>query len=116
MDSAMNPWYYLNWFGSSTLSGFTWETPLFLYLAAAVPLLFIFRWFIRHKFNQKLPVAVTQKDLSSSPLNLIRLIPELLLMLATILIMVALARPQKNNEKVEQWTEGIDIMIGLDIS
>ena len=30
--------------------------------------------------------------------------------------MVALARPQKNNEKVEQWTEGIDIMIGLDIS
>jgi Ca-activated chloride channel family protein len=27
-----------------------------------------------------------------------------------------LARPQKTNEKVEQWTEGIDIMIALDIS
>jgi Ca-activated chloride channel family protein len=32
------------------------------------------------------------------------------------LLLVALARPQKTNEKVEQWTEGIDIMIALDIS
>ncbi len=29
---------------------------------------------------------------------------------------MALARPQKTNEKVENWTEGIDIMIALDIS
>jgi Ca-activated chloride channel family protein len=29
---------------------------------------------------------------------------------------VALARPQKTNEKVEQWTEGIDIMLAIDIS
>jgi len=37
-------------------------------------------------------------------------------MLSLALILIALARPQKTNEKVEQWTEGIDIMIGLDIS
>ena len=29
---------------------------------------------------------------------------------------VAMARPQKTNEKVEQWTEGIDIMLAIDIS
>src|SRR5690606_298311 len=29
---------------------------------------------------------------------------------------LALARPQKTNEKVEQWTEGIDIMLVIDIS
>ncbi|MDZ7650591.1 MAG: hypothetical protein U5K54_27525 [Cytophagales bacterium] len=27
-----------------------------------------------------------------------------------------MARPQKTNEKVEQWTEGIDIMLAIDIS
>jgi Ca-activated chloride channel family protein len=33
-----------------------------------------------------------------------------------VLTLVALARPQKTNEKVEQWTEGIDIMLAIDIS
>lgn len=116
MDDQLNSWFSFEWFAPSTLNTFTWENPVFLYLAAAVPLLFLFRWMIRYKFNQKLPVAVTQKDLHVSPLTLIRLIPEILLMLALALILTALARPQKTNEKVEQWTEGIDIMIALDIS
>ncbi len=116
MDSSMLPWYYPDWFSWSRLNGYSWEMPWFLYAALAVPLVFLFRWLIRHRFNQKLPVAVTERDLKSSPVNLIRLIPELFLMIAMALIMIALARPQENNEKVEQWTEGIDIMIGLDIS
>jgi len=116
MDDQLNSWFSFDWFTPSTLNTFTWENPVFLYVAAAVPLLFFFRWVIRYKFNQKLPVAVTQKDLHVSPLTLIRLIPEILLMLALALILTALARPQKTNEKVEQWTEGIDIMIALDIS
>jgi Ca-activated chloride channel homolog len=116
MDKDLTFWFSFEWFNISTLNTFTWENPAFLYITAAVPLLFILRWLIRFKFNQKLPVAVTAKDLHVSPLTLIRLFPELLLMLALALILVALARPQKSNEKVEQWTEGIDIMIGLDIS
>src|SRR6188508_1403527 len=38
------------------------------------------------------------------------------MMLVLVFTCLALARPQKTNEKVEQWTEGIDIMIALDIS
>lgn len=117
MDSEfMDPWYTLEWFMPSTLKAFSWEYPIFLYLLLGVPLVFVVRWLLRYYFNQKLPVAVSQKDLSTSPLNLIRLLPEFLLMLALMLIVTALARPQKTNEKVEQWTEGIDIMIALDIS
>jgi Ca-activated chloride channel family protein len=116
MDSEIMPWYYLTWFNIDTLKSFTWETQWFLYAAAATPLIFIVRWLLRYQFNQKLPVAVTQKDLKSSPFTLIRLLPEICLMLACALVFIALARPQKSNEKVEQWTEGIDIMIGLDIS
>jgi Ca-activated chloride channel family protein len=109
-------WYSLEWFYYSTLKSFTWENVWALYVLPAVPLLFLIRWLIRLRFNQKLPVAVTSKDISSSWLNLVRLIPEIVLMIAVLLMIVALARPQSNNEKVEQWTEGIDIMIALDIS
>jgi Ca-activated chloride channel homolog len=110
------PWYNIDWFTPSTLKSFTWENTEFLYGIAGVVALFVIRWLLRYKFNQKLPVAVMQKDLRISPVNLIRLIPEFLLMIVLVLILTALARPQKTNEKVEQWTEGIDIMIALDIS
>ncbi|WP_276374095.1 VWA domain-containing protein [Chryseolinea sp. H1M3-3] len=116
MDNDLTPWYSLEWFSLSTLNSFTWENEMFLYVLIAVPLIFILRWFWRHKFNQKLPVAVTQKDLHVSPLTLVRMVPELLLMFVLALVCLALARPQKTNEKVDQWTEGIDIMIALDIS
>jgi Ca-activated chloride channel family protein len=116
MDKETSTFLSLDWFSPATLSAFTWENPKFLFGLAAVPLLFLFRWLLRFRYNQKLPVAVTSKDLHVSPLTLIRLLPEILLMLAMALIMLALARPQMTNEKVEQWTEGIDIMIGLDIS
>ncbi|HTF22088.1 MAG TPA: VWA domain-containing protein [Chryseolinea sp.] len=109
-------WLSLEWFQPSTLRSFAWENPQFLWIIIGVPFLFLLRWLTRLRFNQKLPVAVTQKDLHVSPMTLVRFLPDFFLMLALALILTALARPQKTNEKVEQWTEGIDIMIGLDIS
>lgn len=116
MDSLIDPWYSPEWFTPTVLKGFTWENQMLLYGLFGIPLLFIIRWLTRYYFNQKLPVALTKSDLKSSPVNLIRLLPEILLALVLALVLVALARPQRTNEKVEQWTEGIDIMIALDIS
>jgi len=116
MDNELTPWYSWEWYKPSTFSSFTWEQPLFFYLMAAVPVLFMVRWILRFNFNQKLPVAITQKETHTSPLNYVRLIPEFVLMIVLCLILTSLARPQRTNEKVEQWTEGIDIMIALDIS
>lgn len=113
---ATDVWYSLEWFSPSTIQSFSWERPLFLYGIAAIPLLILLRWLWRYKFNQKLPVALAQRDLKTSALNLVRLIPDILMMLVLTLLLIALARPQKTNEKVEQWTEGIDIMIAIDIS
>lgn len=112
----IDPWYSMSWFSPATLQGFTWENFIFLYLLLAVPIVFILRWALRHYFNQKLPVALVKSDLKGSPLTWIRLLPELLLTLVIVLVLLALARPQKTNEKVEQWTEGIDIMLAVDIS
>jgi Ca-activated chloride channel family protein len=61
-------------------------------------------------------VALVKSDLKNSPMHVLRFLPDILLSIVLALILVALARPQKTNEKVEQWTEGIDIMIALDIS
>ena len=117
MDSStLDPWYSFDWLTPSTLTSFSWEKPGYLYLLLAVPVIFIVRWFLRLYFNQKLPVAVSHRDLHTSALNLVRMIPEILLMIAFAFMVTALARPQKANEKVEQWTEGIDIMIAMDIS
>lgn len=118
MDDAtlQEPWYSLDWFTPSTWESFTWENPAILYGLLIVPLIFLVRWLWRYHFNQKLPVAVTKSERQSSALNLIRLLPDVLMMLILCLLIVALARPQRTNEKVEQFTEGIDIMLAIDIS
>ncbi len=116
MDKFSEPWYSLDWFYPSAFSAYTWENVLFLYFLIGVPVVFAIRWLSRYFLNQKLPVALIKSDLKSSPLNAVRFLPELLLMCVLALILVALARPQRTNEKVEQWTEGIDIMLAMDIS
>lgn len=116
MDEMLDPWYSLSWFFPTTLNSFTWENKFYLYLLLAVPLMFVVRWAIRSFFNQKLPVALLKSDLKSSPITWLRLFPELLISLVLCLLLIALARPQRTNEKVEQWTEGIDIMLAIDIS
>ena len=114
MDN-LNYWS-LDWFSLSTLRSFTWSNQLFLYSISLVPVLFLARWLWRYFFNQKLPVAFAKSETRSSPIVWLRLFPELILAWVVMLMLMALARPQKTNEKVEQWTEGIDIILAVDIS
>lgn len=116
MNDAVFSWYSWEWFSPSIFRSFTWENHFWLWFIPAVPLVIVIRWLLRYFFNQKVPVALVRRDLKNNPLNLVRLIPDVLLTIAAALILVALARPQRSNEKVEQWTEGIDIMMAIDIS
>ena len=116
MDSTINPWYSMNWFTPSQFGSYTWENRIYLWALLLVPVIIIIRWLTRYLLNQKLSVALVKSDLKTTPLTLIRLLPDVILSLVVILVIIALARPQKTNEKVEQWTEGIDIMIAIDIS
>ena len=121
MENEYNdPWYSPDWFYPSTFKSFAWEYPELLWGLIAIPAFFIIRFLIRiysgYRSYQKLPVAIQKKELRETFLSYVWVIPELLLMLVCMLVLVALARPQKTNEKVEQWTEGIDIMLALDIS
>jgi Ca-activated chloride channel homolog len=118
MDNTASilPWYSFDNFSPSILQNYNWEFGLVLYSLLAIPLIFIVRWIIRYYLNQKLPIAFTKSQVISNPLNIIRVLPDLLMIMIVALMIVALARPQKTNEKVEQWTEGIDIMLVIDIS
>jgi len=116
IDENIIPWYSIHWFRFSTFGEFVWEREFILYFIYAIPLLFILRYVIRHYSNQKLPVALHKTYAKQNIFNLIRLFPDLFLAMALIFILIALARPQKSDEKVEQWTEGIDIMLVIDIS
>ena len=116
MDEVTAPWYSIDWFLPATWNGYTWEHPVFLYLIGAIPFLFIARWLVRYFFNQKLPVALVKSDLRTSPVTWLRFLPESIFALSLTLILVGLARPQHTNEKVIQNSEGIDIMLAVDIS
>lgn len=112
----MDNWFSLEWFSTSTLKSFDFQYPIFLYLLALIPLLFILRWLVGLRTGQKLPVAFSKGSLPQEPSVWLRFIPHVLISLAFAFILVALARPQKTNEQVEQWSEGIDIMLVIDIS
>jgi len=117
MDKAINEsWLSLNWFSLTTLMGYDWYNRLFLFALALIPLLFIVKWMIQRSLGQKLNLALPKEQIKWTPSVLLRHIPNIILGLVVGLILVALARPQKTNEKVEQWTEGIDIMLVIDIS
>ncbi|WP_053404073.1 VWA domain-containing protein [Persicobacter sp. CCB-QB2] len=109
-------WWSLQWFTPSILNNFTWEFSWVLFLILLIPLLFILKWLLNIKLKQRLPIALTKRELQWSAITLLRFIPPLFFALAMALLLIALARPQKTNERVEQWTEGIDITMVVDIS
>jgi len=114
--SDVTKWFSLSWFYPSTFQSFTWEYKFFLMLLFAIPFIFILRWLLNIRLKQKLTIALPEKKIKSDFTSILRIIPDLLFASIIALLIIALARPQTSNEKVEQWTEGIDIMLVIDIS
>jgi Ca-activated chloride channel family protein len=110
------PWYDFFWFYPATFQSFQWEYGLVLYALFLIPLIFLIRWAIRYRVLQKLPIGISRKQIGTNIWRFLRVIPDIILAIAIALIIVALARPQRTNERVDQWTEGIDIMLVIDIS
>ncbi|BDD03480.1 vWA domain-containing protein [Aureibacter tunicatorum] len=118
MDSvlATTAWYSPSWLFPPALSQFDWVNSFWLYLIPTIPAIFALRWLINLKFGRKLHVAFSKSEIRSSPITYLRFIPPMLFALALTMVMIALARPQKSSETIEQWSEGIDIMLAIDIS
>jgi Ca-activated chloride channel family protein len=109
-------WLDLDWFRYSTFQSFDWVEPAFLYFIPAVPLLLLLRWLMHLQFRKKLEIAFFQGNAKGHWSSLLRYIPDLYLVLFVVLVLLALARPQRTNERVTLYSEGIDIMLLLDTS
>lgn len=116
MENSSLSWFSLDWFSTDKLQSFDWANPLWFYALAVIPFIFVLRWLISKKFGQQLPVALTKRNLKSEPITYLRFLPPFFFTLSLILIIISLARPQTTNEQVEQWSEGIDIVLNIDIS
>lgn len=116
LDESLYKWYSPEWFLPSAFRSFDWEFVFFLYAIPAVLLIFLLKWLLGTQIKQKVAVALPKKEIGTSWTSYLRIIPNVLLAIAMMLMIVAMARPQRTNEQVEQWTEGIDIMLVIDIS
>lgn len=104
------------WFTPATFRSFEWENLWALHLLWLIPLIMLLRKFIKLLKKPVLELSIPKMVSKSNPWTYLRLIPTLCFLISLWMIAIALARPQRSNEKVEQYTEGIDIMIVMDIS
>ncbi len=109
-------WFSIDWFSWSTIRNFVWENPLYLYGIAGVPLLFLFRWLFYNRGQQKLGLSLTNSQVKTQWITYLRFITPIFFALGVAFILIALARPQKVKESKESYSEGIDIMLAMDIS
>lgn len=118
MEKAENSldWLDFKWFHPDTLLNFQYENSIILYFIGLIPFVFILRFLLFVNFRQKTEVAFFQRILRTHWSVYLRFIPDVLLGLMMVLMLIALARPQKTNEILERNSEGIDIMLLLDIS
>uniref|UniRef100_UPI004048A9E9 vWA domain-containing protein n=1 Tax=Algoriphagus sp. TaxID=1872435 RepID=UPI004048A9E9 len=116
MRESLAEFFSWSWFLPETLRSYEWENPLVLNLLWLIPLLILLRKFIKFLKNPVLELSLPKRAVEGNPWTYLRLIPSGFFFLFLIFLALALARPQRSNERVEQFTEGIDILLVLDIS
>ena len=106
---------FFNLLRYTTLASYQWQHPRLLLLVAAVPLLFVLRRVLARR-RARVAVAFAPGALQPDWVAGLRFVPDVVLGLAMSFVIVALARPQRTDERVEQSGRGIDIVLALDVS
>lgn len=126
----MKPWYSLYWFSPELWDQFRFTNPLALYLIPGIGLLFALRYYLhrgsQQRLNMSLGATTNRKRTAGLFGNLIRveqtvisslryLLP-ISIFIAMGMLLIALARPQLVQMHREEQSEGIDIMLAIDVS
>ena len=118
----MAPWYSLHWFDPAQWQQFRVVYPLALSLIPAILILFVLRYYLYKKAQQRLTISLAQPDLSRSGrayrlwLSWLRYLLPISVFIGMGFLLVALARPQIIREQRDEQSEGIDIMLAIDVS
>jgi len=116
MREQLAEFFSWSWFLPETFKTYEWENPLILNLVWIILLFILIRKFVKFLKNPVLELSLPKKISRNNPWTYLRLIPTGFFFITLILIVIALGRPQRSNERVEQYTEGIDIILVMDIS
>lgn len=114
------PWYALYWFLPSTWRSFQFEQRWALWLIPAVAGLFMLRQVLGKSGQQRLQLslrgAVGTSNWWDRVLSWLRFAVPITLWLSMAMLLVALARPQLVRQLRQEESEGIDIMLAIDVS
>lgn len=116
MQESLAEFFTWSWFLPETFRSYEWENPLLLNLLWMIPLLVLIRKFVKFLKKPVLELSLPKSIARANPWTYLRLIPTGFFFLFLIFLVIAVARPQRSNERVEQFTEGIDILLVMDIS
>jgi Ca-activated chloride channel homolog len=112
----MKEWQSIEWFSYSKLSEINWSRPYMLYLLVLIPFLFFIRWFLQNNTRVGLPIATINGSLSLGWTRHFRYLPIILLSISLSFLIISLARPQLSSKTQNKFSEGIDIILAMDIS
>ncbi len=112
----MEEWLSLRWFGWGALRAFQWAHPYFLYAIPAILIAFGLRNAFHRNARQFLIIPYDATELSNGWLTRLRFVQPVCVGLALMCILMALARPQIVTERTDRFSEGIDIMLLMDVS
>ena len=113
-NNFLENWMSLKWFSLNQLLSYEWANHEIIYIISLLPIAYLITKYLNKKITYQ--VSIPKNKLINIRYSLMRFIPNLLFTISMILIIISLARPQKSNEKVDRWSEGIDIMLVIDIS
>jgi Ca-activated chloride channel homolog len=116
ISENMLEWLSLEWFSWSILRSYDWVFPAVLYALPAIPLIFIVKSLLRLRSRSKLSITFFEGKAKWQWISLLRFLPDIVFIVFMMLVVVALARPQRINEQIEISAEGIDIILALDVS
>jgi len=100
------------------MSNFTFADPKYLYLLILIPFMVVYYIFRQHKSTASVRLSSLQflKDIKPGTRYYLQHLLFIMRMLAIVMLIVVLARPQSTDRWQDSSTQGIDIMMAMDIS
>lgn len=112
----MEEWFSLRWFGWEALRTFHWAHPYFLYALPIIPVLYLLRRALHRRSRQFLAISYEATHSTATWWLQLRYVQPLSMALMLGCMMLALARPQIVKQRTDRVSEGIDIMLLMDVS
>lgn len=109
-------WFSPYWFYPQTLISFHWANAYLLWLLGLIPFFFFLKWVFTSHRKQTLLLSVDGLPQKQGLMVKLRFLIPFFFMLGVFCLVLSLARPQLPVSGSENFTEGVDIAIAVDIS